>query len=189
MLLQERWKALLRKFNATFWALAQQLLTHCWRCPRVGIVWLSPCRGWVGRGPRLARKNKWNCKRIEYEGKAKGRSFAEEENKIVMDECVGEVIYVQTRYIDMQKRVGPPHLCPHNMHRAELYTIQIHNRYTIPIHNIHNRYTIHNRHTIQIHNRYTTCTALLCIQAKHWTPLQRHLIYRKNLKDWTLQRK
>ena len=56
----------------------------------------------------------------------KGRvSCAEEEKKIVMDECVGCVIYVQTRYIDMQKRVGPTHLWPHNMHRAPLCTMYV----------------------------------------------------------------
>ena len=49
--------------------------------------------------------------------------MVKEEKKIVMDECGGEVIYVQTRYIDMQKRVGPPHPWPHNMHRVTLYTI------------------------------------------------------------------
>ena len=83
-----------------------------------------------------------------------------------MDECVLEVIYVQTRYIDMQKREAPltSGLTTCTALRYTLYTI--HNirytdthctqfiqytLYTIQMHNIHN---IHNilKNTEHVHN-------------------------------------
>ena len=58
------------------------------------------------------------------------RIHAGGENKIVIDESVGEVIYVQTRYIDMQKRVGwaLAHLCPsqHAQHACHFFFAAAH---------------------------------------------------------------
>ena len=58
------------------------------------------------------------------------RIHAEGEKKIVIDEGVGEVIYVQTRYIDMQKRVGwaLAHLCPsqHVQHACHFFFAAAH---------------------------------------------------------------
>ena len=58
------------------------------------------------------------------------RIHAGGENKIVIDESVGGVIYVQTRYIDMQKRVGwaLAHLCPsqHAQHACHFFFAAAH---------------------------------------------------------------
>ena len=77
------------------------------------------------------------CLNNGYEDKCLGakmkrhiRIHAGGENKIVIDESVGEVIYVQTRYIDMQKRVGwaLAHLCPsqHAQHACHFFFAAAH---------------------------------------------------------------
>ena len=73
-----------------------------------------------------------NIKTKAWEQKMKRhiRLLARGENKIVIDESVGEVIYVQTRYIDMQKRVGwaLAHLCPsqHAQHACHFFFAAAH---------------------------------------------------------------
>ena len=73
-----------------------------------------------------------NIKTKAWEQKMKRhiRIHAGGEKKIVIDESVGEVIYVQTRYIDMQKRVGwaLAHLCPsqHAQHACHFFFAAAH---------------------------------------------------------------
>ena len=99
------------------------------------------------------------CLNNEYEDKGLGAKNEEAhpnpcrgENKIVIDESVGEVIYVQTRYIDMQKRVGwaLAHLCPsqHAQHACHFFFAAAHGLHVrVHTHTHTHKHTNTNTHT------------------------------------------
>ena len=95
-----------------------------------------------------------NMKTKAWEQKMKRhiRIHAGGENKIVIDESVGEVIYVQTRYIDMQKRVGwaLAHLCPsqHAQHACHFFFAAAHGLHVrVHTHTHTHKHTNTNTHT------------------------------------------
>ena len=109
----------------------------------------------------------------EYEAKQEMkrhiRIHAGGENKIVIDESVGEVIYVQTRYIDMQKRVGwaLAHLCPsqHAQHACHFFFAAAHGLHVrVHTHTHTNILTQTHTHTYLPLTTYASCLPILCIR-------------------------